>query len=330
MLQRTGAQEWVWLELKETSDMNFRFVNKIEPASYATNLANGMHVYSIPHTVCGSELKFQCDLPEVVEYLSHFTPANSVITVSHKGFAGKTALKERWYGTEYNQRAYSAEQLALWEASMQSSAQWDDKLSLPLPNPFIPTDFALKAAAAVDAAYPVLVQHAGDAAAACEMLVEQVRPAAVHAAEAVTPPAPPTEAEEAGAEAEAAPADAAQDGDNAGDDQEEEPDEEDEAGGEAAGAAELPVLVGDRMLTWHLQDKTWQVPKLNVKVSLETLQASCSPLNVVLTELFAMCLKENLNEFSYYADCAGEFPNLPFDISSQMTSFLTHHALYCL
>jgi secreted Zn-dependent insulinase-like peptidase len=204
---------------------------------------------------------------------------------------------------------------------MKCSAQWDDELSLPLPNPFIPTDFALKAAAAVDAAYPVLVQQTGDAAAACEMLVEQVRPATVPAVEAVTPPAPPTEAEEAGAEAEAAPADAAQEGDDAGDDQEEEHDDEDEAGGESAGAAELPVLVGDRMLTWHLQDKTWQVPKLNVKVSLETLQASCSPLNVVLTELFAMCLKENLNEFSYYADCAGKFPHFSFDTAPNVVTF---------
>jgi secreted Zn-dependent insulinase-like peptidase len=301
MLQRVGAQEWVWLELKETSDMNFRFVNKIEPASYATNLANGMHVYSIPHTVCGSELKFQCNLPEVVEYLSYFTPANSVVTVSHKGFAGKTTLKEKWYGTDYNQRAYSAEQLALWGASMKSSEMWGDKLSLPLPNPFIPTDFELKAAPAADAAYPTLVQRVGDSAAACDMLNERERPAATPAVEAVTPPAPPTEGEEAAADATKD-----EEGGEGEDQEEDEGDEEDGPGGDAAGAADLPVLVGDRMLTWHMQDKTWKVPKLNVKVSLETLQASCAPLNVVLTELFAMCLKENLNEFSYYADCAGD------------------------
>jgi secreted Zn-dependent insulinase-like peptidase len=268
MLQRVGAQEWVWMELKETSDMNFRFVNKIEPASYATNLANGMHVYSIPHTVCGSELKFQCNLLEVVEYLSYFTPANSVVTVSHKGFAGKTASKEKW--------------------------------SLPQPNPFIPTDFELKAAPAANAAYPTLVQRAGDSAAACDMLTERERSSNTPAAGVVAPPTPPNEAE--GAAAEAGRDDDGSEGDDQEDDQ---GDEEGGPGGDAAGAAELPVLVGDRMLTWHLQDKAWKVPKLNVKVSLETLQASCAPLNVVLTEMFAMCLKENLNEFSYYADCAG-------------------------
>ena len=34
MLHRSGPQEWIWLELKETADMNFRFINKIEPSDY--------------------------------------------------------------------------------------------------------------------------------------------------------------------------------------------------------------------------------------------------------------------------------------------------------
>lgn len=148
MLQRAGPQEWVWNELKETGDMNFRFLNQVEPSTYATNLANGMHTYSIPHTVCGSHLQFQCDLPEIAEFLSYFRPENSIITVSHRGFTGKTTLKEKYYGTEHNKLDYSPEQVKLWAESLQHGGEWMDALALPLPNPFIPTDFALKAAAA--------------------------------------------------------------------------------------------------------------------------------------------------------------------------------------
>ena len=326
MLQRAGPQEWVWLELKETADMNFRFINKTEPSSYATGLANAMHVYSIPHTVAGAHLHFECNLQETVEYLSYLRPNNAVISVAHKGFSGATQLKERWYGTEHNKRDFTAEEVQHWEQCLLpggGGGEWEDKLFLPLPNPFIPTDFALRpkplggAADAADAAtsvpavaYPALVEKRVSAAAVLECLQEIERPAeapvaasepATDADGATSPPPPPS------AEDEAAVAGEGEQGDAGEEDEEEEgEDEEDPSTAAAAASAVLPVLEGEHLLSWHLQDAVWEVPKLNVKVSLETLHACASPLNVALTELFTMCLKENLAEYSYYADCAGE------------------------
>ena len=49
---------------------------------------------------------------------------------------------------------------------------------------------------------------------------------------------------------------------------------------------------------------------MNVRVSLEALLATASPLHVALTDVFCLCLKETLNEFSYYADCAGKLRHL--------------------
>ena len=318
MLQRAGAQEWVWLELKETSDMSFRFINKTEPSSYATGLANSMHVYSVPHTVCGSHLQFQCNLPEAMEYLSYMTPANSIISVSHKGFTGKTELKERWYGTEHNKRDYTAAQLALWDSSLKPGSEWDAMLSLPLPNPFIPTDFDLKAQPPTVAVYPALVEKKVVTALPLECMEEVDRPAkvaavvaSVAAAEvgAVLPPTAPTAEEEEQAEKKAEQSEAVAENDGEKKEQEEDGEEEDEeesgAEGSAATPAELPVLEGEHLLVWHMQDKVWAVPKLNVKIVLESAHACCTPLAVSLTELFAMCLKESLNEYSYYADCAG-------------------------
>jgi secreted Zn-dependent insulinase-like peptidase len=45
MIIREGPQLWIANEVKETQDLAFRFVNKIEPADYATRLANAMHIY---------------------------------------------------------------------------------------------------------------------------------------------------------------------------------------------------------------------------------------------------------------------------------------------
>ena len=59
------------------------------------------------------------------------------------------------------------------------------------------------------------------------------------------------------------------------------------------------------MSTWFLPDTTWKIPKVNVYITLETLQSLATPIGVAFTEVFCSCLKEILSEFSYYADCAG-------------------------
>lgn len=302
MLRRLGAQEWVWRELKETAEMNFRFLEKTEPSDYSVEIANGMHVYSAEHSICGRQLFFEWDRSLVDQYLSCLTPRNSFLIVSHLGFTGKTTLKERWYGTDYNLQQYSAEQLLLWEAAMgndsESQQQWD--LSLPLPNPFIPTDFSLKKQLEDAGAVPVLVEQQIQGAAVLDCLVEQDSPA-MSASSHEDVVEKPVEHDEQHDEA------GAQDGVDEGEEEGEEGDGEGEGQQIAAAAVgELPPIAGEKLFAWFLNDRLWGVPKLNVKLTLETSWASSSSLAVTLTEVFSLCLKELLNEYSYYADCAGD------------------------
>ena len=46
-------------ELKDTADTHFRFLNKVEPAEYATQLAENMHKYPPEDVLAGGELLFQ-------------------------------------------------------------------------------------------------------------------------------------------------------------------------------------------------------------------------------------------------------------------------------
>mmetsp|Transcript_15999 Transcript_15999/g.26953 ORF Transcript_15999/g.26953 Transcript_15999/m.26953 type:complete len:508 (-) Transcript_15999:135-1658(-) len=212
MMGQKGPQEWVWKELQDTEEMNFRFINKVEPSDYATSLANGMHLYSIPHTVSGANLLYQMDLAQIEEYRSYLRPENSFIVVSHRGFAGKTALKEHWYGTEHNNRAYDAEsELAAWQKAFTQESEWSAVLDLPQPNPFIPTEFDLKpplapvvsskedpteAAAAsggkgTGREYPRLAERKLDVADVLQSMVQQPR-----VEEPDVPPTPPGEEEQ--------------------------------------------------------------------------------------------------------------------------------------
>lgn len=51
MLLNNGPEEWVIQETKEIAEMNFRFVDKTDAASYVTRLANNMQIASPEHTV---------------------------------------------------------------------------------------------------------------------------------------------------------------------------------------------------------------------------------------------------------------------------------------
>lgn len=76
---------------------------------------------------------------------------------------------------------------------------------------------------------------------------------------------------------------------------------------------------------WHLQDSTWNVPKVNCQVIIESPHAFTSPVAVACTELFANILKDVLSEFSYYADCAGLMYNLSATKGGLQVSFSGFH-----
>jgi len=60
-----------------------------------------------------------------------------------------------------------------------------------------------------------------------------------------------------------------------------------------------------QLVLFHSPDTMWQMPKLNVSVSLNSTAVSASAGFTALTALAAAYLEEVLSEYSYYADCAG-------------------------
>lgn len=51
MLLEAGPTQWILQETKEMAEMNFRFVDKMDAASYVTRLANSMQISSPEHIV---------------------------------------------------------------------------------------------------------------------------------------------------------------------------------------------------------------------------------------------------------------------------------------
>jgi insulysin len=310
MLIREGAQQWVYEEMKDTAEMAFRFINKEEPSNYTVSLANGMHIYAPEHTLSGYHLQFECDMETSMALLSNITPSKCLLSVAHKSFSGKTSLKEKWYGTDYNERPFTTEELATWTNSLTQplSEEWTGLIGLPLKNVFIPTDFDLKAKEGEEE--PVLGEKPS------LLLADEVEMTVI----AVEDAGPEEEEEKKTAE------------DAAKGDKDEEEGGEQEDGEKEEGEAEtststttMPLMPSKKLLLWHLQDKFWKVPKLNVKISLESWQASSTPLSVAMADLYAYILKESLNEYSYYADCAGVYYNVSLSKSGLELCFNGYH-----
>lgn len=329
MLVREGPQDWVWEETKNTYDMSFRFLEKEEPSDITVTLANAMHRYAPEHVLSGDYLIVEKDLPRSMSTLDELTPQNCLVSVIHKGAQGKADKKEQWYGTEHSERPFLQAELDLWgqakEGAGSAYEEWGALLHLPAPNVFIPTDFTLKSSlAGVEQSKEVKQEEEKPKALFPDLIgLEMVAAEEINVEAAVeeeegdgtenkgsSAPDPESSAESEGetaggeGEAEAEAAGAEEEG-------EEEGEEVEVAGGAGGQSIGMPILNGERLVLWHLQDHKWLVPKVNVNVILSSLYAGCTPLNAALVNVFSMILKEELNEYSYFADCAG----LTYDIA---------------
>jgi secreted Zn-dependent insulinase-like peptidase len=250
----------------------------------------------------GDKLVFDIDLPPVASFLEFLKPSNSLALVIHKGLQGKTTLTERWYETAYNYRKFESDLIQKWEgcvdgasAGVESSA----KLALPVANPFLPTDFSLADVHADWANVHEQSMRSGPVVIDLEVTSDDL-PDDCYASESVA-------AGEVSLTIEGTTEE--------GDDCQNEEEEEEEGNPEDPGAGSLRPPIGTIRRTWFRQDSKWLVPKSNVSVKLQTLYAYSNPKDVGMTDMFANVLKEVLNEYSYYADCAG----LYYDISNTNT-----------
>ena len=131
----------------------------------AVGLANGMQVYRDEDLLTGSHLMFDCDIKSSMDLLQFLNPENCLVSVSHKSFAANPAnKKEKWYGTQFCERKFTDAEMTRWNTALSSplAVEWEGLISLPQPNPFIPTDFALKelpTAAAVSDRTPILIDN---------------------------------------------------------------------------------------------------------------------------------------------------------------------------
>ena len=137
LLREQGSQEWIFEETRNVAETQFRFLSQRDPMDYVSGLASQMHSYPAEQFLSGPYKLFDYDPAQVEELLDCMIPRNVLLILASKSFEGKTSLKEKWYGVDYEQVSIEPDILDKW------SNATSPELALPPQNDLIATDFDL-------------------------------------------------------------------------------------------------------------------------------------------------------------------------------------------
>ncbi|XP_031249701.1 nardilysin-like [Pistacia vera] len=142
LLREFSPQEWIFKELQDIGNMEFRFAEEQPQDDYAAELAANLLVYPAEHVIYGDYVYKEWDKEMIKNLLGFFTPENMRIDVVSKSFKkSEDSLYEPWFGSHYTEEDVSPSLMKLW----RDPPEIDASLQLPSKNEFIPLDFSVRA-----------------------------------------------------------------------------------------------------------------------------------------------------------------------------------------
>ncbi|KAF2235935.1 LuxS/MPP-like metallohydrolase [Viridothelium virens] len=141
MLKETLPQKWIFEEMKEMTEVEFRFRQK-SPASKTTSRLSSWMQKPLPRDrlLSAQSVLKTFDPDAITKGLAHLRPNNFRFTLVSQTFPGDWSEKEQWYGTQYKYEKIPDDFVAeLKEAASSNKATRPSSLHLPHKNEFIPT-----------------------------------------------------------------------------------------------------------------------------------------------------------------------------------------------
>lgn len=141
ILHKTEPQEWMFKEVRDMSEVDFKFQQKRGASSTASGTAGTMQK-PLPRDLLLSGLftQRQFDAESIRKGTAALNADNFRLTIVTQDELPGELQHEKWYGTEYTERKISPEfHQALKKAINSSSSELPKDLFLPHKNEFIPT-----------------------------------------------------------------------------------------------------------------------------------------------------------------------------------------------
>ncbi|KAF2589374.1 hypothetical protein F2Q70_00038058 [Brassica cretica] len=135
------SEEWIFKELQDIGNMDFRYAEEQAADDYAAELSENMLAYPVEHIIYGDYVYRTWDSKMIADLMGFFTPKNMRIDVVSKSIKSEEFQTELWFGSHY---IVEDVPLVLMETWINPS-EVDNSLHLPSENQFIPSDFSIRA-----------------------------------------------------------------------------------------------------------------------------------------------------------------------------------------
>ncbi|KAJ6361050.1 hypothetical protein OIU77_004976 [Salix suchowensis] len=142
LLREVLPQKWIFKELQDIGNMEFRFAEEQPQDDYAAELAENLLVFPAENVIyCDYVYKIWDD--EAIKRLLHFfTPENMRVDVVSKPSVKSQDLQcEPWFGSSYIEEAIPPSLIEIW----RDPPEVDVSLHMPSKNEFVPSDFSIRA-----------------------------------------------------------------------------------------------------------------------------------------------------------------------------------------
>eukprot|EP00339_Tiarina_fusa_P025559 CAMPEP_0116996806 /NCGR_PEP_ID=MMETSP0472-20121206/483_1 /TAXON_ID=693140 ORGANISM="Tiarina fusus, Strain LIS" /NCGR_SAMPLE_ID=MMETSP0472 /ASSEMBLY_ACC=CAM_ASM_000603 /LENGTH=1123 /DNA_ID=CAMNT_0004695537 /DNA_START=168 /DNA_END=3539 /DNA_ORIENTATION=- len=163
MIRNKGIPRFVFFEVLQLEELQWRFSSKREVSGYVQSLATSLQKYppslcvagrrlaltegegklegsSSPRSAFSSESQFDYTRKRCEEFSDYLTVDNAMVTVMAKSFQGQTNQKEKWYGTDFRVDPIPVATLNKWRSCADVKQLGID---FPKSNPFIPSEEGL-------------------------------------------------------------------------------------------------------------------------------------------------------------------------------------------
>ncbi|CAN8295237.1 unnamed protein product [Cochlearia groenlandica] len=141
LLRDVSPQEWIFKELQDIGNMDFRYAEEQPADDYAAELSENMLAYPVEHVIYGDYVYQTWDPKMIEDLMGYFTPKNMRIDVVSKSVKSEEFQSEPWFGSRYIDEDVPLSLMETWS----NPSEVDNSLHLPSKNEFIPCDFSIRA-----------------------------------------------------------------------------------------------------------------------------------------------------------------------------------------
>ncbi|KAJ5223283.1 Peptidase M16 core [Penicillium chermesinum] len=161
MIKEREPEQWIFDEMRNLSEVDFRFMQKIPASRFTSNLSSVMQKPLDRKWLISGGLLRRFDADLIKQALSYLRADNFRLIVVSQDFPGEWDEKEKWYGTEYKVEKIPKDFLSGLEAALKSTdATRTSNVHMPHKNEFVPTRLTVeKKEVDEPAKTPKLIRH---------------------------------------------------------------------------------------------------------------------------------------------------------------------------